>query len=118
MARWSKHRHSFTGTGQSDNTIHPGFVSTFTVLHRWYYLFFSSNIYSSTLYDISYAVSQSVTGPYTKAQAPNAPFLTTGSSGLTAPGGATVINSLGESLLSRSSLTHAYTLLYKTDTST
>ena len=66
---------------------------------RWYYLFFSSNIYSSTLYDISYAVSKSVTGPYTKVQAPNAPFLVTGDSGLTAPGGATVINVLGQSLL-------------------
>ncbi|KAH9837316.1 Arabinanase/levansucrase/invertase [Rhodofomes roseus] len=62
----------------------------------WYYLFFSSNIYSSTAYDISYAVAQSVTGPYTKAQSPNAPFLVTGDDGLTAPGGATAINVLDQ----------------------
>ncbi|KAH9929715.1 glycosyl hydrolase [Fomitopsis serialis] len=62
----------------------------------WYYLFFSSNVYSSTYYDISYAVSQSVTGPYTKVQAPDAPFLVTGDDGLTAPGGATVINVLNQ----------------------
>ena len=41
-----------------------------------YYLFFSSNVYSTLNYDISYAVSQSVTGPFKKVQAPNAPFLT------------------------------------------
>ena len=62
-------------------------------LHRWYYLFFSSNVYSSTYYDISYAVCQNVTGPYTKAQTP---FLQTGNDSLTAPGGATVINVLSE----------------------
>ena len=69
-------------------------------LHRWYYLFFSSNVYSSTYYDISYAVCQNVTGPYTKVQAPNAPFLVTGDDSLTAPGGATVINVLSQCLLS------------------
>ena len=42
-----------------------------------YYLFFSSNVYNTLYYDISYAVSQSVTGPFTKVQGPNAPFLTT-----------------------------------------
>ena len=39
-------------------------------------MFFSSNNYNTLNYDISYAVSQSVTGPFTKVQAPNAPFLT------------------------------------------
>ncbi|EPS98140.1 hypothetical protein FOMPIDRAFT_39706 [Fomitopsis schrenkii] len=62
----------------------------------WYYLFFSSNLYDTKYYDISYAVSQSVTGPYTKVQAPNAPFLVTGDDSLTAPGGATVINVLDQ----------------------
>lgn len=84
--------------GTHCTTSHPKLVLIPIVLPRWYYLFFSSNVYSSTLYDISYAVSQSVTGPYTKAQAPNAPFLVTGDSGLTAPGGATVINALSQSL--------------------
>jgi hypothetical protein len=41
-----------------------------------YYLFFSSNNFNTLAYDISYAVSQSVTGPFTKVQAPNGPFLT------------------------------------------
>lgn len=51
-----------------------------------YVLFFSSNCYSTTLYDISYATSSSLTGPYTKS---SAPLLVTGDYGLTAPGGAT-----------------------------
>jgi beta-xylosidase len=52
-----------------------------------YFLFFSSNCYSTTLYDVSYATSNSVTGPFTKSSAPlmvtNNPFE------ITAPGGAT-----------------------------
>ena len=51
-------------------------------------LFFSSNCYSTTLYDISYATASSLTGPYTKS---SAPLLVTGNYGLTAPGGATSI---------------------------
>ena len=51
-------------------------------------LFFSSNCYSTTLYDISYATSSTLTGPYTKS---SAPLLVTGNNGLTAPGGATSI---------------------------
>ncbi|KAK3935770.1 glycosyl hydrolase [Diplogelasinospora grovesii] len=53
-----------------------------------YVLFFSSNCYSTTLYDISYATSPTLTGPYTKS---SAPLLVTGNYGLTAPGGATSI---------------------------
>lgn len=52
-----------------------------------YILFFSSNCYSTTLYDTSYATASSVKGPFTKSSAPllvtNNPFA------LTAPGGAT-----------------------------
>ena len=58
-----------------------------------YFLFFSSNCYSSSLYDVSYAYSTSgVGGPYTKAQAPTAPLLQTGTpySQLYAPGGLSV----------------------------
>jgi hypothetical protein len=51
-------------------------------------LFFSSNCYSTTLYDVSYATASSLTGPYTKS---SVPLLVTGNYGLTAPGGATSI---------------------------
>ncbi|KAF5344398.1 hypothetical protein D9756_010124 [Leucocoprinus leucothites] len=62
----------------------------------WYYLFFSSNSFNSLAYDISYAVSQSATGPFTKVQAPNAPFMTSGTDGTAGPGGATAINVLDQ----------------------
>ncbi|KAI9813825.1 MAG: hypothetical protein M1827_003615 [Pycnora praestabilis] len=55
-----------------------------------YFLFFSSNCYTTTLYDVSYATANSITGPYTKAEPPKAPLLVTGDYGLTAPGGASV----------------------------
>lgn len=50
-----------------------------------YILFFSSNCYSSPLYDVSYAYSQSPTDNFTKA---SAPLLVTGDQGLTGPGSA------------------------------
>ena len=49
-----------------------------------YVLFFSSNCYSTPLYDVSYATSRSLSGPYTKS---SSPLLVTGNFGLTAPGG-------------------------------
>lgn len=57
-----------------------------------YYLSFSSNLYSTTKYDVSYATASAVTGPYKKAQGSDAPLLQTGdttSDGkkLAAPGG-------------------------------
>ena len=58
-----------------------------------YFLFFSSNCYNTPDYDISYAYSTAgVGGPYTKAQAPVAPLLQTGTpySQLYAPGGLSV----------------------------
>jgi len=51
-----------------------------------YVLFFSSNCYSTTLYDVSYATSNSLMGPYTKS---TQPLLTTSNDGLQGPGGAT-----------------------------
>ncbi|KAL9594477.1 MAG: hypothetical protein Q9179_005376, partial [Wetmoreana sp. 5 TL-2023] len=54
-----------------------------------YYLFFSSNCYSTPQYDVSFATAQNVWGPYTKAHAPDAPLLVT-SKELSAPGGADV----------------------------
>lgn len=57
-----------------------------------YYLTFSSNYYNTMYYDISYATASSITGPWTKAQAPNAPLLVSGDAStggnLGAPGGA------------------------------
>ena len=51
-----------------------------------YVLFFSSNCYSGSLYDVSYATASSVLGPYTKS---SAPLLVTGSpyAQLYSPGG-------------------------------
>jgi beta-xylosidase len=56
-----------------------------------YFLTFSSNMYNTDLYDSSYATASSITGPYTKMQAPDAPLLVTGDGGLTAPGGADML---------------------------
>lgn len=58
-----------------------------------YILFFSSNCYSGSQYDTSYAVSTNgVAGPYTKAQAPVGPLLKTGSpyGQLYSPGGLSI----------------------------
>ena len=58
-----------------------------------YILFFSSNCYNTPNYDTSYAYSTNgVGGPYTKAQAPVAPLLRTGTpyQQLYAPGGLSV----------------------------
>ena len=52
-----------------------------------YVLFFSSNCYNSPLYDISYATSSSLKGPYTKSKTA---LLLPGNHGLLSPGGATV----------------------------
>jgi beta-xylosidase len=52
-----------------------------------YYLFFSSHCFTSPEYDVRYATSESLTGPYTKAEGA---LLITGDWGLDAPGGATV----------------------------
>lgn len=59
-----------------------------------YYLFFSSNCYSTDAYDVSYATAASVGGPYTKQD----PLLVTGMDGLSGPGGADV-SSDGERML-------------------
>lgn len=50
-----------------------------------YVLFFSSNCYMTTDYDVSYATSSSVTGGYTK----ELPLFVSGTDGLLGPGGAT-----------------------------
>jgi len=54
-----------------------------TYLDGKYVLFFSSQCYAMPKYDVSYAISDSLTGPYLKY----GPLLVTGSLGLTAPGG-------------------------------
>ncbi|KAK2757720.1 hypothetical protein FQN54_004689 [Arachnomyces sp. PD_36] len=57
-----------------------------------YYLTFSSNMYDSLSYDVSYATSSSITGPFEKAQAPDAPLIVSGDESdvgtLGGPGGA------------------------------
>lgn len=52
-----------------------------------YYLFFSSNCYSNPAYDVKFAWSQSLQGPYTRAPRP---LLQTGDYGLRSPGGADI----------------------------
>jgi hypothetical protein len=54
---------------------HTHLISSNSAMSIGYYLFFSSNNYNSLYYDISYAVGKTATGPFTKVQAPNAPFL-------------------------------------------
>lgn len=51
-----------------------------------YFLFFSSNCYNTDLYDQTFAVSDSLTGPYIK----RGPLLVTGDLDLRAPGGGEV----------------------------
>ena len=53
-----------------------------------YVLTFSSNCYSTTLYDVSYATATNVRGPYTKSSAPL--MVTNNPYEITAPGGATM----------------------------
>lgn len=57
-----------------------------------YYLTFSSNMYDSLNYDVSYATAPAIAGPYTKAKDPDAPLLISGDAGsdgnLGGPGGA------------------------------
>lgn len=48
-------------------------------------LFFSSNCYSTPLYDISYATADNLKGPYSKSKSP---LLVTNDYSLVAPGGA------------------------------
>lgn len=51
-----------------------------------YNLFFSSNCYTTPEYDVSWATSQSLFGPYER----RGPLFTTGVNGLVAPGGASI----------------------------
>jgi beta-xylosidase len=57
-----------------------------TNINGKYFLFFSSNCFDRPLYDTSFAVSESISGPFTK----RGPLLVTGDLGLSAPGGAAV----------------------------
>ncbi|TLD39017.1 hypothetical protein E2P81_ATG00004 [Venturia nashicola] len=52
-----------------------------------YALFFSSNCYTTPGYDVAYATSKTILGPYVKV--PN-PLIMTGTQGLAAPGGASI----------------------------
>ncbi|KAI9734892.1 MAG: hypothetical protein M1834_001972 [Cirrosporium novae-zelandiae] len=62
-----------------------------------YVLFFSSNCYSGSLYDLSYATADAVTGPYTKSSAPLFVTGTYENISLISPGSCDVWNSgMGE----------------------
>lgn len=53
-----------------------------------YFLFFSSNCYTTPQYDVSYATATNVWGPYTKS---SRPLLVTSDADLTGPGGLDII---------------------------
>ena len=77
-----------------------------------YVLFFSSNCFDTPLYDVAYATSDRLTGPYTRAAAP---FLKTGMGpppGLKGPGGAAVTPD-GSKLVFHGILGHATNKLSK-----
>ncbi|KAJ5900046.1 hypothetical protein N7495_004790 [Penicillium taxi] len=52
-----------------------------------YFLFYSTHCFTDSTYDVRYATSKSITGPFTKN---NEEFIKTGDYGLTSPGGGTV----------------------------
>lgn len=54
--------------------------------NNMYYLFYSSNCYSTTAYDVSWATATNIQGPYQKVGT----LFQTGTDDLTAPGGASV----------------------------
>lgn len=58
-----------------------------------YVLFYSSHCWFEGSYDVNYATADSVTGPYRKSGFN--PLMATGDFGLTAPGGATVVDEEG-----------------------
>ncbi|EGE78420.1 endo-arabinase [Blastomyces dermatitidis ATCC 18188] len=60
-----------------------------------YFLFYSSHCWTSPAYDVRYATSRSIRGPYVKAAKP---LIKSGDYGLKAPGGATVADN-GERIL-------------------
>jgi beta-xylosidase len=53
-----------------------------------YFLFFSSNCFTTPLYDVSYATATNIYGPYTKS---SRPLLVTSDAELTAPGGMDIV---------------------------
>jgi len=56
-----------------------------------YMLFFSSNCFTTSNYDVSYAISTNIAGPYTKY----GPFEVSGNNGLFAPGGGEFVPKAG-----------------------
>lgn len=61
------------------------------VLHGdTYFLFYSTHCFTDPKYDVRYATSKSITGPYKKQGSAQNPLLNGPNSGLTSPGGATV----------------------------
>lgn len=54
-----------------------------TYMNGKYVLFFSSNCFATTKYDVAYATATNIKGPYTKY----GPLFVTGTDGMSAPGG-------------------------------
>ncbi|KAJ5555800.1 Glycoside hydrolase family 43 [Penicillium sp. DV-2018c] len=52
-----------------------------------YFLFYSTHCFTDPAYDVRYATSKSITGPYTKS---NVPLINAANTGLLSPGGGTV----------------------------
>ena len=76
-----------------------------------YILFFSSNCYTTSLYDVSYATSvNGIYGPWEKSHAPYAPLLVTGSNNgkLWAPGSLSVAQD-GQHVVFHADAVHAWT---------
>lgn len=74
-----------------DNSVYDGPLVEAPYMMRnkanMYVLFFSSNCYTTELYDTSYATSRSPLGPFEKT---DTPLFVTGTQGLIGPGGASV----------------------------
>ena len=80
-------------TGASDEGIveAPSLVK----YGSYYFLFFSSGCYTTGAYTVSYATSTSITGQYTRA---SSTLFSTGTDGLSAPGGADIYKDGGHLL--------------------
>ncbi|PIL25287.1 hypothetical protein GSI_13176 [Ganoderma sinense ZZ0214-1] len=77
-------------TNDASSSVDGGLVEAPSLVHwnGWYYLFYSTHNYNTLKYDIRYAVSRSVRGPFSKVGS----FLTSGDFSTAGPGSTTVLN--------------------------
>lgn len=75
-----------------DRDVQDGPLIEAPALHRSdegiYFLFYSSNCFTTPLYDVSYATSKNIKGPYTRS---NRPLLVSKDANLVGPGGLDII---------------------------